>query len=703
MKKSKTLILLIVICCFLLIGCKKKDEYVTIKLNPLNDEQVEELRVKKDEKIYILKSFTMVGFMFGGWYYDRGLTKKVTFPLVAKSDMELYASWVENLTYEFDSTDNTYIVTSVKPGVKIIEIPEMHDGFPVTKIGEKAFFSQENVEKIVLPETIKNIGESAFAYCTNLKEINLPDSIEEIGNKVFNKCNKLIYQDINGLKYINNWLVDATTAVMERTSFLEETVGIFPYAFYQNENINTIVLPNKVKKIYEGTFEESSLTKLVINQSLKEIDLYAFRDATKIEEIEVNPSNNYFSSVSGVLYNKDQTKLILYPANRQNTKYEVLATTKIIGFRSCMNNNYLKELVIPNSVEIIESKAFYNCKKIEKISFGENVKKIETEAFMFCNNLEEINLPLSLEIIENNSFAGCNNVKSLSLPYLVNNNQEISIIKIFGDELEPLTSITSLSILSGTSITKTSLKGLINLRNLELGNSIYQIEEGAFSECTKINKFVIDDSQYFKVINNVLYSADKKIIVWALPYDNSKKIELLDSTEIIYSSAFKDIDQLQEIVVNETLKEVHGNAFYNLPNITKLIFKGVVDLFEQDICINTPNITIYMTQNKIGDHWSEGWNTFNYPVIWNAVFPKIKVDEIERHIEVGEQTTFSYEVINIPDDFKYNIKITVVNDGICLIDGNNVTGLKDGIIYITIEIEGYPDSAITLYIYVGNI
>ena len=69
-----------------------------------------------------------------------------------------------------------------------IIIPAEIDGYPVTKIGDYAFFNCYNLTGVTLPEGISSIGNGAFAFCFHLAEVQLPDTLNEIGAEAFANC-----------------------------------------------------------------------------------------------------------------------------------------------------------------------------------------------------------------------------------------------------------------------------------------------------------------------------------------------------------------------------------------------------------------------------------------------------------------------------------------------------------------------------------
>ncbi len=74
---------------------------------------------------------------------------------------------------------------------KVIVVPQTINGVEVVGIGKGAFVEIENVEAIVLPDSVKTIGDNAFVGLINLKYIYLGNSLKETGDMMFNYCTAL--------------------------------------------------------------------------------------------------------------------------------------------------------------------------------------------------------------------------------------------------------------------------------------------------------------------------------------------------------------------------------------------------------------------------------------------------------------------------------------------------------------------------------
>ena len=92
--------------------------------------------------------------------------------------------------FGFDVVDDGIEVGGCKRDVadKVIVVPETVNGKKVVSIGFGAFTELENVEAIVLPDSVTRIGESAFTNCEKLKFVYLGNGLKTTGNMVFNSC-----------------------------------------------------------------------------------------------------------------------------------------------------------------------------------------------------------------------------------------------------------------------------------------------------------------------------------------------------------------------------------------------------------------------------------------------------------------------------------------------------------------------------------
>ena len=128
--------------------------------------------------------------------------------------------------------------------------------------------------------------------------------------------------------------------------------------------------------------ETLTIPTVIDNLSVQSIQSNVFYDNKDLYEINVNSSNEYFSALNGVLFNKDKSELICYPAGRKvSTNYEIPGVVKHIGIGAFYNCSVLENVVIPTSVDSIGDSAFYNCSSLEDIDIPRNVSSVGANAF----------------------------------------------------------------------------------------------------------------------------------------------------------------------------------------------------------------------------------------------------------------------------------------------------------------------------------
>ncbi len=121
---------------------------------------------------------------------------------------------------------------------------------------------------------------------------------------------------------------------------------------------------------------------------------YVFRYCDEIQSIEVDESNPNLSSEDGVLFNKDKTVLLRYPAGNPRTEYIIPDSVKEISAEAFDRCGFLKRITFPSALETVGKCAFSEC-GLTYADIPEGVTKLE-EVFFHCDKLEEFSLPSTL-------------------------------------------------------------------------------------------------------------------------------------------------------------------------------------------------------------------------------------------------------------------------------------------------------------------
>ena len=132
----------------------------------------------------------------------------------------------------------------------------------------------------------------------------------------------------------------------------------------------------------------------------------------KVAYYNVDKDNPYLTSVDGIIYTKDMTKLIKVPSRYAGKKIVVPDGVKIIDSFAFFSLDNVESIELPDSVEIIEKCSFGGCDKLSSIKLSKNLDVIGNLAFMYCTKLTDVTLPDSVNHIGDNAFLDVPAVKS---------------------------------------------------------------------------------------------------------------------------------------------------------------------------------------------------------------------------------------------------------------------------------------------------
>ncbi len=238
------------------------------------------------------------------------------------------------------------------------------------------------ISKIVIAKGVTSVGSYAFYDCTGVSEVVLDDSVAHIGDHAFWGCEALADISLGG------------AVTIEQNAFLECV------------SLVSVSLPSSVIKI----------------------DPYAFQNCSSLKEINVDENNAFFTSLDGVLYNKDMSALLLYPASKEGNSYDVPSSVKRIG-KLAFANSMLEVIGISSGVSIVEFGAFFGCTEltdinvsaespylssVEGVLFGKNKKVLI--AYPAASSVQDYNVPAGVAHIGDGAFYGCRYLSNVVIP-----------------------------------------------------------------------------------------------------------------------------------------------------------------------------------------------------------------------------------------------------------------------------------------------
>ena len=418
---------------------------------------------------------------------------------------------VKILPFKATNENGEYTITEYIGEETTVEIPDAVYGVPVTKIGDYAFEECDAIENISISDNVTVIGYRAFTECTSLKAITIGENITNIENLAFADC-----------------------------SALTEL-----YYYSKSCPLNADM----------GFSRCSSLVSVFLGEHASFDNSRPFDGCTDLTNITVDEKNGKYSNDEyGVLFNKDKTELIRYPAGNLRNSYN-----------------------IPNSVTKIQSKAFYFADSLVNITLSENLASIEKSAFYWCTSLLEITIPKNVTYIGEYAFAFCSNLSSVN--FYANDCSYMG--KDLIGAFENCPSLTTVNI--GENVKTIPSFAFVNcnaLKNLSMGNSIEVLGDYSFS-CTGLTNLEIPNS--VKNIGNYAFS-----------YSTIEKITLPKSVEQVGDYAFSGT-QITEVFITSETTQMGEGVFSYCENLTEItIDNGVTTIGNRTFtgCSNLKNVKL---------------------------------------------------------------------------------------------------------------
>ncbi len=534
-------------------------------------------------------------------------------------------------------------------------IPDKISGKKVTVIDSYAFSDCTELTNITIPDSVTSIGKCAFEDCISLASVTISDSVISIGSSAFYNCTSLMsiaipasavsidsnafgyYYDnktyrtkkIDGFKinYTPNTyghLYATKNGFSDETCFATKTLddGMLSIATIAS-NDKAIIVPSeignrKVTQIGESAFKDCTMsTSVTIPDTVVKIEKWAFENMASLAEIIVSDNNEKFTSVDGVLYNKDKTTLICYPADKNDETYTIPEGVKYIERGAFEKNTHITKLDIPDSViticefafsgctslsdiklpcelKCIDYGTFRGCTSLKKIELPKTLKEIGYSSFSRCTSLERIELPSDMNVIGNNAFYNCESLSYIKMPdtlkrgigasafsgcsslkeIIIPGGFDILYLGVFSDcvSLEKVTIPDSIETICGGAFEK-----CVKLNNIVIPEGVTRIGHRAFYNCSALSNITLPNSLgvlYPNTFENTAILENQKselkyIGKWLVSCDaTTENVIVRNGTEKIANEAFRNCTMLNSVTLPSSVRFIGDSAFYGCVSLS---------------------------------------------------------------------------------------------------------------------------------------
>ncbi len=524
-----------------------------------------------------------------------------------------------------------------------IHVPNYVNGMRVTDLNFHCFEGFTQLETLILPEHLRYIREGMFSGCYNLKSIRIPASVTRIDDDAFYGSSLSEIKVASGSKTFCS--VDGVLFTKDMRTLL----------FYPPEKTaQSYTIPNGVKKIAAWAFEGCGyLTAVTIADSVESIGDYAFaycgnssgirftlpaqvsyvgiEALASASAISVDSKNLYYASKNGILFSKDMTKLVQYPARSAARSYTIPDTVTEIGVAAfalaanlqtiaipdcvvaidtaAFSESGLVSVAIPQGVQELPAAAFNSCYELEQVILPDHLTAIGEYAFAYCESLTEVEIPFGITQISSGLFYECSSLTSLVIP--------ASVGKIYADAFsicETLSDIefTGLQEQWDAMHIRSHWEGPFEAASVKFTGTAYEDSTFRYAEdgrCGKLLIYGLTSKGKSSSLLEIPAELNEKPIELIAPYafakSNVREAVLQEGIQVLGANAFNLCDFLEKISLPSTLTVLGEYAFNYCADLESLtIPDGITELapFVCFGCESLKSIDLPDGLSSIGEH-----------------------------------------------------------------------------------------------------
>lgn len=444
--------------------------------------------------------------------------------------------------------------------------------YAVVAVGNANYYnSQDSLQVVNLPSSIRRIENNAFRNYRSVAELTLPENVEYIGESAFAYMSSL-----RELRMLSKQVpvLGGSSNLTDQKVTVRIPDGCFHAYRIANNWTNCLLVPETPVEISVDIANPGELGLLVLDEAgyLQEVNILHLSgelnsdDWNNLKEmsnlIELDMAGVLNKSIANYQFNgKWGIQKVVLPQGLTSIGYDAFANTNI------------SEITFPATLQTIRGYAFENCRKLQEVVLSESLTQLENGVFQNCSNLKKVVVPNGITTIPYLSFNGCNSLSEVVLP---------NTLEVIGSS---------------------AFQNCNALQRIELPSSLTTIQDAAFRNCN-LDTLAIPGSVQ-EIAGNAFYNNR-----------NLKQVTLNEGLLTLQNGAFSSCVSLDGIILPSSLRTCAGGAFSYCENLKTIEARSILaPSVENGRCplqsVNLSEVTLRVPAWSLQEYQlADGWNEF---------------------------------------------------------------------------------------------